>query len=306
MGPVAETVGRWNGQPLKQDLPKIKDVLAATKNRRSFKRVLRAAVMLPDPRTFEAFKEVAYKTASPNDKLLAFVGMYRADPQKARPVLLNILNDQEGKRVAWSTGKDKKDEGWGRAQSWCVGVTIIGYIAAEAGWKEFLPGLLEALAHEQCSPYWGPRYGVARVIGKLGKGEKAAAEMIEKILTHKLRKEHGDTLAPAALAAGRIGDRALIPALRKHLDSSYWPLKHNAALSLSILGDRRIAPRMREWLTVKWDENFRGYAAEALGNLRDRESLSALRAALEVEPFPWVRRKMELAIQAITAQLGSP
>lgn len=294
--PVAETMGRWNGQPLERELPRIEDVLAAAKDSRSFQRVLRAAVMLAEPRTLDALKEVAYKTAEPNDKLLAFAGMYRADPQKARPVLLDILGDQEGRRVAWSQGKDKKDEGWGRAQSWCVGGTVIGYIAAEAGWTEFLPGLLKVLAHEQCSPYWGPRYGTIRVIGRLGKGGKAAADLIGKVLTHKLLKEHGDTLVPAALAASEIGDPELIPALRKHLDSDYWPLKHNAALSLSLLGDREIAARMREWLTVKWDENFRGYAAEALGNLKDKASAPALRAALEAEPFPWVREKITEAL----------
>lgn len=299
IGPVAETVGRWNGQPLKREWPAIEKVLAATKNRSSFKSVMRAAVLMADPRTFDAFKEVAYKTAAPNDKLLAFVGMYRADPGKARPVLLDILADREGKRVAWSKGKDKEDKGWGREQSWCVAGTVIGYIAADAGWNEFLPALLQILAHPQCSPYWGPRYGTVRVIGRLGKGNRAAAEMIEKVLTHKLRKEHGDTLIPAALAAARIGDRSLIPALQPHLARDYWPLKHNAALALSRLGDKSIIPRMHEWLAVKWDENFRGYAAEALGNLKDKASARPLKAALAVEPFRWVRARIKDALKQI-------
>ncbi len=304
--PVAEAVSRWNGQPLQRELPKIEKVLAAAKDGRGFRRVLRAAVMLPDRRTFEAFEEVARKTPKANDKLLAFVGMYRVDPDRARPVLLDILNDSEGKRVVWSKGKDKKDAGWGRAQSWCVAGTVIGYIAADAGWKEFLPGLLKVLVHDQCQPYWGPRYGTVRVIGRLGKGSKAAAEMIRKVLTHELCKEHGDTLIPAALAAGRIGDKTLIPALQKHVACNYWPLKHNAALSLSVLGDKSIAPRMREWLRVKWDENFRGYAAEALGNLADEASLGDLKAALTVEPFPWVRQKLAEAVRKIESRTGAP
>jgi len=297
MRPVAETTGTW-GQPRQGRCPGLEQVADRLKRRRSLASALPAACMLADPGLFDLIKPILYETTSSRLRRHAIVALYNCDPKRARPVLLDVLNDQEGKRVRWSKGKDKKDEGWGRAQSWCVAGTIIGYCAAEAGWKEFLPGLLKVLAHEQCSPYWGPRYGTVRVIGRLGKGDRAAADMIEKVLTHKLRKEHGDTLVPAALAAGRIGDPALIPALRKHLDSSYWPLKHNAALALSMLGDRSIAPRMRDWLTVKWDENFRGYAAEALGNLKDADSLDALEAALTVEPFPWVREKMERAIKA--------
>lgn len=297
--PVEQTTGRWNGQPLKKDLPKLTDVRAATRDIKRFKRMMRAAVMLADPQTFDAFKELSYEESAPNNKLLAFVGMYRSDPQKARPVLLDILSDRNGSRVVWSKGKDKKDLGWGREQSWCVGGTVIGYIAAEAKWKEFLPGLLDVLASKQCSPGWGPRYGTVRVIGRLGVGNKKAAEAIRKVLEHKYRKEHGDTLIAAALAAGQIGDPAAIPALRKHLARDYWPLKHNAALALSQLGDQSILPRMKEWLTVDFDENFRGYAAEALENIGDRDSINSLEQALAIEPFPWVSLKMEAAGNAL-------
>lgn len=306
--PVEKTMGRWNGQPLQEKLPGLKDVLAAAGDRKRFKRVLRGAVMLADPRTFDAFREIAYQEDSPNDKFLAFVGMYRADPQRARPVLHDILGDREGKQVVWSKGKDRKDEGWGRERSWCAGGTVIGYIAAEASWREFLPGLLEVLASEQCLPGWGPRYGTVRVIGRLGAGNREAAEVVRDVLEHKFRKEHGDTLIPAALSAGQIGDPMAVSALRTCLAGSYWPLKHNAALSLSMLGDRSIIPRMREWLKAPFDENFRGYAAEALGNLADpgsRTSLeAALEAALEVEPLPWVRRKMEEALNKIKGRPG--
>ncbi len=130
----------------------------------------------------------------------------------------------------------------------------------------------------------------------MGQGDKAAADAIGKVLTGKFRKEDGDTLTAATLSAGQIGDPSLIPALHKCVGSDYWPEKHNAALSLGQLGDRSIGPRMREWLTVKWDENFRGYAAEALGWLKDKECAPELRAALAIEPFAWVREEMRKAI----------
>jgi len=217
-------------------------------------------------------------------------------------VLFDILSDRDGKRVAWSKGKDRKEKGWGREQSWCVGGTVIGYIAAEAGWKEFLPGMFKVLASGQCKPGWGPRYGTVRVIGGLGNGNKEAAEVIRTVLEHKFRKEHGDTLIPAAIAAGQIGDPSAIPALRVHLTSDYWPLKQTVALSLGILGDKSIVLRMREWLTVPFDENYRGYAAEALGYLGDRDSAPYLKAALAVEPFPWVRHKIEEALAKIKVE----
>lgn len=299
LSPVEQTMGRWNGQPLQKDLPKLKDVLTAVQDPKRFKRMMRGAVILADPRTFDAFKKLSYNEAAPNNKLLAFVGMYRSDPEKARPVLLDILNDRNGSRVVWSKGKDKKDKGWGRELSWCVGGTVIGYIAAEAQWKEFLPGLLDVLASKECAPGWGPRYGIVRVIGLLGDGSKEAADAIRGVLEHRYRKEHGDTLIVAALAAGRIGDRTAIPALRIHLERDYWPLKHNAALSLSRLGDTSIIPRMKEWLAVPFDENFRGYAAEALGNLGDRDSINSLKRALAIEPFPWVRNKIQEALKKL-------
>jgi hypothetical protein len=299
LSPVEETMGRWNGQPLQRNLPKAEDILSAATDSIKFKRALRGAVMLNSPLVFDALRTLAYQEEADNNKLLAFVGMYRANPERARPVLLDILSDRDGHRVSWSKGKDKQDVGWGREQSWCAGGTVIGYIAAEAGWMEFLPGLLRVLASKQCSPGWGSRYGTVRVIGRLGKGDKNAAEAIRAVLEHRLRKEHGDTLIVAALAAGQIGDPLAIPALRLYIADDYWPLKHNAALSLSILGDRSIIPRMREWLMVAFDENFRGYAAEALGNLKDRGSTAFLQAALKKEPFPWVRRKLEEALAAI-------
>ena len=297
LSPVEKTMGRWNGQPLQEQLPSLDAVLAAVGNGQRFKRMVRGAVMRADPRMFEAFKSMAYGDPSPNDKLLAFVGMYRADPGKARPVLLDILGDREGRRVTWSKGKDKKGLGWGRELSWCEGGTVIGYIAAEAGWDEFLPGLLKVLASDQCKSGWGPRYGTVRVIGRLGKGRPEAAEAIRGVLEQKRGKEHGDTLIVAALAAGVLGDKGSIAALRRHLDGEYWPLKHNAAISLGLLGDRSIVPRMLDWLEAPFDENFRAYAAEALGHLRAGEALPKLEKALVREPVPWVRQKIEEALE---------
>ena len=299
LSPVEETMGRWNGQPLQANMPDSKRVRGAVEDLNSFKRLLRGAVMLADPQTFEAFEQLAYNEKDSNYKHLAFVGMYLSDKEKARPVLLDILTDRTGSRVIWGKGKDKKDIGWGRELSWTTGGTVIGYIAAEAGWEEFVPGLLKILESGQCKSRWGPRYGTIRVIGRLGAGRKDATKAVRMVLENGYYKEAGDTLISAALAAGNLGDTLAIPALRKLLDRDYWPLKHNAALSLSRLGDTSIIPRMQQWLTTPFDENFRGYAADALGNLADTSSIDHLEKALSIEPFPWVRAKIQRALEKI-------
>jgi HEAT repeat protein len=140
------------------------------------------------------------------------------------------------------------------------------------------------------------------VIGRLGHGDKAAAQAVGDVLTSKLRKEHGDARAVAALAAGRIGDPALVPVLRRCLGSSYDVTRLNAALSLGMLGDKESAPKIRDWLSIVGDENYRGVAAEALGHLKDKDSGPALEAALAAEPFPWVRTEIEGALTRIRAQ----
>ncbi|KKL59463.1 hypothetical protein LCGC14_2215100 [marine sediment metagenome] len=296
--PAEDTTGRWLGQQGKDDLPPLAKLLAATTDPRRFRSVLGAAVIRADPRMFDAFREVAYKTAKVNQKHQAFIGLYRSDPTRARAVLLDIVRDPAGKRVAWSPGKDKEDKGWGRTQSWCCGSTVIGYIAAEAGWKEFLPELLKVLADPQCSHHWGPRYGTIRVIGLLGHGDEAAAKAILGVLTDATRKEHGDAKAVAAEAAGRIRHPMLIPALRRYVSNSYLPLCTGAAISLGQLGDKSIVATMRTWLK-RTDEGHRGAAAEALGDLKDARSVVALKAALAVEPFAWVRENIRQALAKI-------
>jgi len=186
-----------------------------------------------------------------------------------------------------------------------AGHAVVGYLAAEAGWTELLPPMVRALRHPASLPGWGPQYGLIRVIGRLGHGDRAAAEVIGDVLADRLAHGDVDGRAVAALAAGEIGDPALVPLLHKCLKSSYTPAQHHAALALARLGDRQLAVKVRPWLAIAGDENYRGVAAEALGNLRDRDSLPALQAALDSEPFAWVRQKLEEAIASIRACKGS-
>ena len=67
---------------------------------------------------------------------------------------------------------------------------------------------------------------------------------------------------------------------------------------LIICGNLRYL-RMKDWLTTAFDENFRGYAAEALGNVGTKQVVPLLEQALKVEPFPWVQNKITAALEKI-------
>jgi HEAT repeat protein len=291
MRPVAQTVGRWK-RPRKEAVPPVAEIIEALNAGRDLRRMVDCAIQLGDPTAFDAVKRVVYECRDRNVKNQAIVALYNLDADRARPVLLDVLGDKDLTRVRWN----EKHKYVGH-QAWRESAAVIGAIAAEAGWTEFLPGLLKALPGSK--PGWGARYGLIRAVGRLGAGSRAAAEAIRDVLAASREKEHGDAKAVAAAVAGGIGDPLLIPALRKNLKSSYEPLKHGAALSLGRLGDRSIAPKMRKWLGVTRDENYRGVAAEALGHLRDHDSVPALRAALAVETFPWIRAKIREALENI-------
>jgi len=67
LSPVEETMNRWNGQPpLQKKLPKIDDVMRTVQDRKKFKRALRGAVMLNNPQTFDALRDLAYHEEAPN------------------------------------------------------------------------------------------------------------------------------------------------------------------------------------------------------------------------------------------------
>jgi bilin biosynthesis protein len=77
-----------------------------------------------------------------------------------------------------------------------------------------------------------------------------------------------------------LGDRDSIPALREALKDQNKDVRCAAAKALAKLGEPAI-PALREALKDKEDWRVRRAAAEALGNLGDRESIPALREALK-------------------------
>ncbi len=75
----------------------------------------------------------------------------------------------------------------------------------------------------------------------------------------------------AALAAGRLGDPALVPALVELMNDGEVEVRRMAAFALGLIGDRGAAPRLRGALADA-DAGVRGRAAEALGRIGDAAS----------------------------------
>ncbi len=289
--PAEKTRHRWRRLDARK-VPPVAQLIKDARDTKKLKAALLGLIERRSPKGFAAAKRVAYEVQPGSRgklsgiKELAMLAMYLSDRKKARPVLLDILSDE--KRSAWK--HDPKNPAV-RGGHWTGGAAVIGYMAVESGWKEFVPGLARALQSPHC--WSGARVGLLRTLGRLG--DARAAEAVRANLTHK----NLDVVQVAALAAGRVGDRKAIPRLKKLLSCGYQPTELRAARALGMLGEGSIAPRLRKWLSRRGDEDYRAVAAEALGALGDRKSKAALEAALAAEPFPWVREELRRALKKV-------
>ncbi len=304
---VAESRCRWMRE-LHRDKqkPSVQDIIKQMEAGRTSKKILVWASELADPAAFEAVKKVAYdKTicSKAGNKEVALLALYNTDREKARPVLLHMAADV--KNSPWRGGDDMKYAGG----AWMSGACIIGQMAAESGWKEFVPVLARALGSEYCKSSRS-RMSILRSMSVLVKqpGDKEAIAAVRKCLT----LEEAYMLPQAALVAGKLGDKGSIPRLRELLDHPFMVVRRRAAIALGMLGDTESAPKLRESIfrirkrevldhikygTQLWfDENMRAAAAEGLGLMKDKGSLPHLEKALAGEPVPWVRKKIEKAI----------
>jgi hypothetical protein len=285
--PAADTRVKGGSRPDLSKLPPLQQLVDDLNVKTPAKAgaAINALMALREPKAFESIKAFIYEVQPPAEynnplngvKDAALVALYVSDREKSRPVLLDILSEPSHSK--W------KEVPRGLQGNWTSCAAIIGFLAADAGWKEFTLPLVKAL---QAPVYHAdvPR-GILRPLGRLG--DARAADAIRHVLE---TDKDADDLQLAALAAGQIGDRKSIPLLRPLLEEHYAPCRCNAALALGMLKDKESAPVLRTWLFRTEDENYRGAAAEALSEMGDKESIPALGLALQVEPFPWVREKI--------------
>jgi hypothetical protein len=307
--PAKETRTRWVRPLHREKHPSAEQVIGWLGNRRAVKKGLLWASELGKPETFDAVRSVAFDRELckiKGVKELAMVALFNVDREKSRPLLLTVARDSACK-TGWKY--DPKNPAVAEGH-WMSGVCIVGQMAAEAGWKEFVPALIDALDSKHCGSRH--RMSILRSVGAL---VEPGDEKVAKAVRESLAMKYPYMLAQAALVAGKIQDKESIPRLRELLDHSFLAVRRRAAVALGRLGDTASAPRLRESLfrirsrdvldhhkygTEIWmDENMRAAAAEALGLMRDEASLSALRRALANEPVPWVREKIRQAIATI-------
>ncbi len=277
-------------------------------NKRRTKSALVWIAELADPKGFDAAKKVAFDKEickGKGIKAAANLAMYKADRKRARPVLKEIMADV--KNSPWRGGDNMKYA----SGAWMGGACMIGQMAAEAGWKDYVPVMVKILGSKYCKGMTS-RMSILRSMYKLVEpGDKAAIAAVRKLLA----QNQAYMLPHAALVAGKLDDKGSIPRLRELLDHPFVVVRRRAAIALGMLGDTKSAPRLRKslfkiqkrelldhvrWGTDVWmDEFMRAACAEGLGLMKDKGSLPALEKALANEPVDWVCEKIKEAIKAI-------
>jgi HEAT repeat protein/cyclophilin family peptidyl-prolyl cis-trans isomerase len=109
---------------------------------------------------------------------------------------------------------------------------------------------------------------------------RSGADEIERLL----RDPDRGVRRRAALAAGRLGDPALVPALQGLLNDQEVEVRRVAAFALGLAGDRAAGDRLTAALADS-DAEVRGRAAEALGRIGDARAAGAI-ARLVVDALP--------------------
>lgn len=280
--------GLWK-RPVKAKLPPVAELVKRLGDAARAPEAARALLELADPKTFDALRKTAYTCDEQWAKDAALAALFNIDREKARAVLLDIATHPE--KVTWKGYKTWRGKQITEHDRWASCALMIGTMAQQAGWKEFVPVLARVASSPNATP--GQQWGAMRLLAEFG--DARAAPAVKKCLESR----DLNVRAYAALAAGCTGDKSLIPRLRECAHHSYTVLRARATTALGRLGDTDSAPLLRKMLGYADDENLRAAAAEALGVLGDRRSAGALKAARDVEPVRWVRETMTQALKKL-------
>jgi cyclophilin family peptidyl-prolyl cis-trans isomerase/HEAT repeat protein len=139
---------------------------------------------------------------------------------------------------------------------------------------------LPARAARKAAPPPPPRIEKLARILALEDTRSSGAGELERLLRDRDR----GVRRRAALAAGRVGDPALVPALVDLLNDQEVEVRRVAAFALGLVGDRAAADRLLAALADS-DAEVRGRAAEALGRIGDPRAGAAI-ARLVVAALP--------------------
>jgi cyclophilin family peptidyl-prolyl cis-trans isomerase/HEAT repeat protein len=135
-------------------------------------------------------------------------------------------------------------------------------------------------ARKPAAPPPPPRIERLARLPELEDTRSGGAEALERLLHDPDR----GVRRRAALAAGRIADPALIPALVELMNDPEVEVRRMAAFALGLAGDARARDRLLAALADS-DAGVRGRAAEALGRIGDARVAAAV-ARFLVDPLP--------------------
>jgi HEAT repeat protein len=153
-------------------------------------------------------------------------------------------------------------------------------------------GLSDKLLASLNDPDPGVRAAAARVIGLTGDAKAAPA-----LLDHMRTDTNIVAGAQMADALGRLGDRAVIPALMDTLSSGDEALQSRAAHALGLLGATQAVPLLAETLDTGAPMAQRS-AAEALAVLGTPDAIAALETPLSSAAMTSARNAAMIGLEA--------
>ena len=227
------------------------------------------------------------------NKIYACQALYQVAEDEAVPTLIKIL--EKDPQISWGdlTGRYNDVTVW--LHTCAAASSILAHISNAEAKKaaDLIADLLDpekAVAKIGFAPsddnVWRWRelqWAFIKALGKLGNPKHGV--ILRKILLGK----DEDASALAARALGEIGDTTAVPDLLHILEKhAYQPQGLYSIESLGKLGNATIAQKLYPYLNHS-DEDYRGFAAEALGKLGNKDAIPYLEALLEKEAFNWVK-----------------
>jgi len=243
---------------------------------------------------------LAKSSTDPLEKLVSIQTMNFSNAEQALiDYRLFLVKDSS---VSWRSSSDpyvvEGDWAWVASQ--------IAGILMQAGRTEYAAEFAAILDHGQIvgmhhpnNINWQPYASIVRYLASA-----RAASAIPAIV--KWTNSHGDMVATVIQALGDLGATAQAPTIRAlYAGNAYEQYRLYGMEALAKLGDKTYLSDFRNYI-FSTDEDYRGYAATALGVLKDTDALSILEKALANETFSWVRERIKRSIKIIEGTSTKP
>ncbi|OGS36168.1 MAG: hypothetical protein A2293_04610 [Elusimicrobia bacterium RIFOXYB2_FULL_49_7] len=283
MMPASGTRKRWQEASTRPSIQPTETVLANLRALGPRGLALDYLLERPDTATFAVVESLVYVESRSPQKEKAVIVLYLTDPERARPILLNLITTRSASL-------------WVSDAHWLNTGLVIAHQAEQQGWSEF-SGPIAAMARS-VSAYDQLRWAFFRILCNIGN-----ADIIGHVRLFASASDW-DVRALALCALARAGDTAQTTAIRNFFDASMATPQFKVGVMRSMIGmgwlkDETKITEILANLSDGNDENIRAGAAEALGHMMNTAHIPALEAAIVVEPFEWVRTAMQVAIDEI-------